>query len=171
MTFLFIALLTASLLFAVYKSLGLHKDSDGDTSFKFNIFKAIPGVILAIPFLLLAMSYTEVTSGSVGVVYRQGKAVRAIQPGPHLLVPFIESAGTVSVKTLTVSPNEDGASSDLQLVTTQVTLAYHFDPAFAIYFATQLIDSSPNAVETKAVNPGDCGSGQGRIRAVTSRPT
>jgi regulator of protease activity HflC (stomatin/prohibitin superfamily) len=98
-------------------------------------------------------SYTEVDSGFVGVVYRQGAAVRAIQPGPHLLVPFLENVSYVSTKTLIWQPNEDGASSDLQQVTTQVTLAYHFDPAFAVYFATQLISNEPNSVENKAVNP------------------
>lgn len=152
MMFLFFLLFLAALGFATYKSLGLTKDNRG-FNVNFSPMKAVPGLVLAvIPFLLMN-SYVKVDSGSMGVVYNQGKAVRAVAPGPHFLFPFLESVSPVSNKTLVWQPNEDGASSDLQQVTTQVTLAYHFDPAYAIYFATQLISAEPNSVENKVVNP------------------
>ena len=141
-----------SLLLTAFLSVKIESNRDGH-SVSFHPLRGIPGALLAVLFLTMCVSYTQVDSGSVGVVYRQGKAVRAIAPGPHLLVPFIESNSGVSNKTLVWQTNEDGASNDLQQVTTQVTLAYHFDPAYAIYFATQLISSEPNSVENKVVNP------------------
>lgn len=59
----------------------------------------------------------------------------------------------VSTKTLVVKPSEDASSLDLQQVHTEVTLAYHFDPDNIAYIYSKLIDSTPNAVETKVVNP------------------
>lgn len=152
-TVIFILLTIAAIGFGIYKSLGLATDARGKTTISPKLSGGILGFVLAVPFFLLALSYTQVDSGTVGVVYRQGKAVRAIEPGPHFLIPFLESSAPVSVKTLIWQPNENGASNDLQQVTTQVTLAYHFDPAYAIYFATQLISAEPNSVENKVVNP------------------
>jgi regulator of protease activity HflC (stomatin/prohibitin superfamily) len=149
---LFVLLFLAALAFTLYSAVKIESTKDGH-SLSFHPLKAIPGALLAVLLLTLCMSYTQVDSGNMGVVYRQGKAVRAIVPGPHMLVPFIESNSPVSNKTLVWRTDEDGASNDLQQVTTQVTLAYHFDPSYAVYFATQLISAEPNSVENKVVNP------------------
>jgi regulator of protease activity HflC (stomatin/prohibitin superfamily) len=152
MGFLFGLLFVLALLFTAFLAVKIESTRDGH-SVSFTPLRAVPGALLSVILLLVCMSYTQVDSGFMGVVYRQGKAVRAIAPGPHLLVPFIESNSPVSNKTLVWKTDEDGASNDLQQVTTQVTLAYHFDPNYAIYFATQLISSEPNSVENKVVNP------------------
>jgi regulator of protease activity HflC (stomatin/prohibitin superfamily) len=149
---LFSLLFVLALLFTAYSVVKIESKEDGH-SVSFHPLKGFPGLIAAILSLALCLSYTQVNSGSMGVVYNQGKAVRAIAPGPHLVMPFLETVSPVSNKTLVWQPNEDGASNDLQRVTTQVTLAYHFDPNYAIYFATQLISAEPNSVENKVVNP------------------
>jgi prohibitin 2 len=111
------------------------------------------GLVLAIPFFLGFMSYSPVDAGYVGVVTRMGAVVGTIQPGPHFVTPFVSHVDQVSTKTMTVSPDEDASSLDLQQVHIRVTLAYHFDSGNIAYIYSNLIDSTANAVETKVVNP------------------
>lgn len=113
----------------------------------------VPYYLGSLVFFLLFLSFTTIDTGHIGVVTRFGQVVRTIEPGAHLITPFIERADEVSIKTLVVKPNEGGSSNDLQLVTTQVTLAYHFDPKYIGYIYSNLIDSSDNAVENKVVLP------------------
>lgn len=108
--------------------------------------------LAAIP-LFLWISFVSVDAGTVAVVTRNGSAVRVLEPGGHFITPFIEQANPVSSKTLAWRVNEDAASSDLQVVHTEVTVTYHFDPKAAIFIFSNLIDASPNAVEYKTLNP------------------
>lgn len=125
----------------------------------------IPWFAASFLALALFMSFTTVSSGSRSVVTRFGKINRVLAPGPHLVLPFVESTNTISVQTLIVRPAEDAASLDLQVVHTQVTLAYHFDPNHVDYIFTHFIDSSDNAVENKVVNPAILEA----IKAVTAK--
>lgn len=118
-----------------------------------NLMKAVPGAIVAFFLLGLFLSWSTVDAGSVGVVKHNGNAVRVLGPGGHFVIPFIESVSPVSVQTLAWKVSEDAASSDLQVVHAEVTVTYHFDPAYAIFIYSTLIDASPNAVENKTLNP------------------
>jgi len=171
MSFLFFLLFLGFLIFGAYKTLVFTttKNEYGRRHINVSIrlLHGLMGFIPAVLFLFMFMSYTQIASGFVGVVYRNGRAVRTIEAGPHLLIPFVESSGPVCTKTLVVKPTEGGSSNDLQIVTTQVTLAYHFDPSYAMYFATQLIDSNDNAVENKVVFPAIIEA----VKAVTAQYT
>lgn len=110
-------------------------------------------ILLSIlPFLGMA-SYSPVESGTVGVVVRQGRVIGMVQPGPHFITPFLAHIDPVSTKTLAVNVDEDASSLDLQQIHARVTLAYHFDGAYVDYIYKNLIDNSPNAVESKVINP------------------
>lgn len=114
------------------------------------------GMALIVPSLvvfLLFVGYSPVEAGSVGVVSRMGAVSGTLPPGPHFVIPFLAHVSELSVKTLVVKPSEDAASHDLQMVHVEVTLAYHFDPAYITYIYTNLVDSTDNAVENKVVNP------------------
>lgn len=110
-------------------------------------------LMLSLLPLVAWLSFVSVDAGTVGVVTRNGSATRILEPGGHFVVPLIERAEPVSVKTLAWKVSEDAASSDLQVVHTEVTVTYHFDPSWAIFIFSNLIDASPNAVENKTLNP------------------
>lgn len=104
-----------------------------------------------IPFFLLALSFTTVDAGSVGVVKRFGQPIREIMPGAHLVMPLTDSVTAVAVQTRIVKPSEIAASHDLQVVHVEVTLAYHVDPAFATTVLTELNDDAESRVITPAI--------------------
>jgi regulator of protease activity HflC (stomatin/prohibitin superfamily) len=113
----------------------------------------IPWAAGALALFLLWLSFVTVDAGTRGIVTRFGEVRRTLEPGAHLVLPFAEHVYPLSVQTLTVKPSEDAASHDLQVVHTQVTLAYHFDPQYVGYLFSQLVDASDNAVENKVINP------------------
>src|SRR5258708_7231297 len=61
----------------------------------------------AVVCMLLAMSYTEVEAGQMGMVKRFGRPVREAGPGLHFILPLIETMQTIAVQTRIVKPNED----------------------------------------------------------------
>ena len=155
---LFLGTLLSGIGLGIYKALGKSgKGYDSSTTFNVGTFAkfALPLVLLALLPLTLFSGYAPVEQGYVGVVKRMGAVTGTLQAGPHFVTPFITSVDPVSTKTLSVSPNEDASSQDLQQVHTQVTLTYHFngDNDSIIYIYSKLIDATPNAVENKVVNP------------------
>lgn len=108
-----------------------------------------PYFLASAAFLLLALSVVEVDAGVMGVVKRFGNPVREAPPGLHFIVPFIEYVQTVATQTRIVHPNEDAASLDLQVVHTEVTLAYHVDPAYATFVLVNL----NNEAEDRVIKP------------------
>lgn len=120
------------------------------------VFAWKPAVaLLALAMLVLCafVGYSPVDAGNVGIVTRMGAVVGTLPPGPHFVTPFVSRVDPVTTKTLTVSPDEDASSLDLQQVHTRVTLAYHFDAAHMTEIYSNLIDGSSNAVENKVVIP------------------
>lgn len=151
---LFLGTLLSGIGLGIFNALG---KKGYDTTFNLGKFAAyaIAGFLLSLLPLTLFSGYAPVNQGYVGVVKRMGAVTGTLQPGPHFVTPFITHVDEVSIKTLSVSPNEDASSQDLQQVHTQVTLTYHFngDNESIIYIYSKLIDNSPNAVENKVVNP------------------
>lgn len=103
----------------------------------------------AVVLTFLALSYTEVEAGQMGMVKRFGKPVREAGPGLHFILPLIETMQTIAVQTRIVKPNEDASSLDLQVVHTEVTLAYHVDPAYATFVMVELNSDA----EERVINP------------------
>lgn len=112
----------------------------------------IPYALLGVVFFLLYMSFTPVNGGTIAVVKRFGNPSRQLSAGGHFIVPFFDDSVTpVDIQTKTVKPSEDAASHDLQVVHTEVTLAYHIDPAFATYDLVNLNLDEQNRVIIPAI--------------------
>lgn len=132
--------------------------------------KGVPAVAkilfaLCVPLFLLFSSFTTVDAGSVGIVTKFGKVESIIGPGAHLVLPIVEAVHPMTTQTLVTKPNEDAASHDLQMVKTEITLAYHFDPAYEGYLYEHVADASDNSIERKVVTPAILEA----IKSVTAR--
>lgn len=46
-------------------------------------------IVLLVPLTLMG-GYTTIDSGEIGVVVRQGEAIRVLQPGPNMRVPYVD---------------------------------------------------------------------------------
>jgi regulator of protease activity HflC (stomatin/prohibitin superfamily) len=146
---LLVLLFVAASIVGLLRTFEFASTADGDRTWKVHATRGVPFFALAIFFGFIAMSFTTVTAGTVGVVLRFGKPVRQLNPGPHFILPFADSVTPVSVQTAIVKPSEDAASHDLQVVHTEVTLAYHVDPAYA----TDVLVSLNDDAETRVIDP------------------
>lgn len=146
MNFLFVTLFLGTLAIGIVFNIIAYARSDCKT---FSFKRGNPWYAASVACLLLAMSYTEIDAGSVGIVKRFGNPVRQADPGLHFILPLVETMNIVAVQTRIVKPNEDAASRDLQVVHTEVTLAYHVDSAYATYILVNL----NNEAETRIINP------------------
>lgn len=115
--------------------------------------RGVPVAASSFIFLFLFLSFTTVGSTERTIVTKYGRVDRMLSPGAHFINPFTDLVYPVSVQTHTVKPAEDAASRDLQIVHTQITLAYHFEADHVDYIFTQLADNSENAVENKVIIP------------------
>jgi prohibitin 2 len=126
-------------------------DRNGNTSFAFKPKRLLPGLLGAVFFFTLLLSYTVVDAGSIGVVKRFGEPVAELTPGLHFIRPFADSVTAVAVQTRIVKPNETASSKDLQAIFVEVTLAYHVDPQFATAILVNLNDDAETRVITPAI--------------------
>jgi regulator of protease activity HflC (stomatin/prohibitin superfamily) len=135
------------------RALKVTRDSSGYSleSFHFHAPSGIPFFAAAAILLVCGLSYTTIDAGRVGIVKRFGKPVRELQPGIHFIVPVADSVTPVLVQTRIVKPSEDASSRDLQVVHTEVTLAYHVDSAYATNILVQLNDDAEDRVITPAI--------------------
>jgi regulator of protease activity HflC (stomatin/prohibitin superfamily) len=113
---------------------------------KVQLFRSVPGLLIAAAFLSLSLSFTEIDAGSVGVVKKFGEPVRQLTAGAHFVIPYAETVTNVAVQTRTIIPEEVASSADLQVVKTKVTLAYHIDPAYATDILVRLNDDAEDRV-------------------------
>src|SRR5579863_7383007 len=118
---------------------------------KVKLSKSLPGIGVALFFLSLALSFTTIDAGSVGIVKKFGEPVRQLQPGAHFVLPYAETVTPVAVQTRIVKPSEEASSQDLQMVNFEVTFAYHVDPQHATEILTQLNDDAEARVITPAI--------------------
>lgn len=115
-------------------------------------FKVAPWTALSIVPLLLMMSFTVVNAGTVSVVKRFGNPSRQLPAGAHWIVPFFDDSVTpIDIQTRIVKPSEDAASHDLQVVHTEVTLAYHVDPNYATFILVNLNANEQDRVVVPAI--------------------
>jgi prohibitin 2 len=146
-----VVLFVASVLFGIYRMF-VYDKHDGFFQFhSINVLRGAPILVVSAVLLLLMLSYVEVDAGTIGVVKRQGNPVRQLSPGAHLIRPIVDVVVPVTVQTKIVKPSEDASSHDLQVVHTEVTLAYHVDPDHAIDVLVSLNDDAENRVITPAI--------------------
>lgn len=118
------------------------------------VVKYVPALVCLAPALLFFALYLGVYSvdgGTVGVVKRFGDPISTLQPGLHFVRPIGDKVKEVSVQTRITKTAEDASSKDLQIVKTEVTLAYHVDKQYAMDILVQLNDDAENRVIIPAI--------------------
>ena len=76
---------------------------------------------------------------------------RTLQPGPHLIMPFIETVQPISVQVQVEKLDSQASSHDLQVVHTQVTLAYYQDPCCVMDIWARLNNDALDRVVIPAI--------------------
>jgi prohibitin 2 len=116
----------------------------------FNFKKIVAAILIAIIAILavsiISQAYQTVPAGYVGVVLQWGNPVRTTGSGLQTITPFVESMAFVNVQVQSATAQEGAASSDLQEVSTSVTVNYQLDQAFAKEIYINLRDQYANRV-------------------------
>jgi regulator of protease activity HflC (stomatin/prohibitin superfamily) len=118
------------------------------------VLKPVPVLVSIAPAVLFFSLYLgayQVDAGTVGVVKRFGNPIGVLQPGLHFVRPIGDTVTEVSVQTKIVKTAEDASSKDLQIVKTEVTLAYHTDKNYALDILVQLNDDAGTRVIVPAI--------------------
>lgn len=145
---LFIALLLAGIWRSVNITLNIHEGRQ----IRYNFRTGIPLFVLALLTFVLWLSFTSIDAGYRGVVLRFGAVTgRILEPGPHLITPFIETVKPISVQVQVEKLESQAASHDLQVVHTQVTLAYYQDPCCVADIWSKLNDDALDRVVIPAI--------------------
>ena len=99
----------------------------------------IPVVALIVIIWLLASTIVIIDAGERGVLLTWGKAHEIpLEAGLHFKVPIQDNVVHVDVRTQKVVADASAASSDLQIVTTEVALNYHVAPGAVAIIYTEL---------------------------------
>ena len=119
------------------------------------IMYTVLGIVL---FFIFMSSFYTVKSGTRKILLTAGEAISVSEEGLNFKLPFYQQTKEVNIKTLHASQGARAASKDLQIVSSTISVNYHFDPTklVNIYKATgfEIEDSiiSPRIQETlKAV--------------------
>lgn len=103
-------------------------------------------IIAILAVAIISQAYQTVPAGYVGVVLQWGNPVRTTGSGLQTITPFVESMAFVNVQVQSATAQESAASSDLQQVSTSVTVNYQLDQAFAKEIYVNLRDQYANRV-------------------------
>lgn len=145
---LFIALLLGGIWRSVNVTLNIHEGRQ----IRYSLRTGMPFFVLALLTFVLWLSFTSVDAGYRGVVLRFGAVMgRILEPGPHLITPFIETVKPISVQVQVEKLESQAASHDLQVVHTQVTLAYYQDPCCVADIWSKLNDDALDRVVIPAI--------------------
>lgn len=145
---LFMALLIAGIWRSVMVTLSVHEGRQ----IRYNLRSGLPFFIAAAVSFILWLSFTSVDAGYRGVVLRFGAVTgRILDPGPHLITPVIETVRPISVQVQVEKLESQAASHDLQVVHTQVTLAYYQDPCCVADIWSKLNDDALDRVVIPAI--------------------
>jgi regulator of protease activity HflC (stomatin/prohibitin superfamily) len=116
-----------------------------------SFFKKILAVIIIVMIALVSVgvltsAYQTVPTGYQGVVIQWGNPVRTVSSGLNLITPIAEDIELVNVQVQAATAQESAASSDLQEVTTSVTVNYQLDANYAKEIYTNLRDQYESRV-------------------------
>ena len=114
-------------------------------------FKKIIAVIIIVmvaivSVAILTSAYKTVPTGYQGVVLAWGNPVRTVGSGLNTIMPIAEDIELVNTQVQSATAQESAASSDLQEVTTAVTVNYQIDAAYAKEIYTNLRDQYESRV-------------------------
>jgi len=142
----------AFLLLGVWRIVVVTKSAHGDSQLSSHVGSGIPFFTAAALVFIFWMSFTTVDSGYRGVVLRFGAVTgRTLEPGPHLITPFLETVRPISVQVQVEKLDSQASSHDLQVVHTQVTLAYYQDPCCVTDIWAKLNDDAVGRVVIPAI--------------------
>ncbi len=110
---------------------------------------AIIVMISIVSVAVLTNAYQTVPTGYQGVVLAWGNPVRTVSSGLNLITPIAENIALVNTQIQKATAQESAASSDLQEVSTSVTVNYQLDAAYAKEIYTNLRDQ----YETRVILP------------------
>ena len=90
-------------------------------------------VLAVIGFMIVWSGFTTIDQGNVGVRLRFGQAVDTLQPGFHVIIPFMDRVVIFSTRTKKESYDKVNAySRDIQAADNLVSVNYRVDGAKAI---------------------------------------
>lgn len=106
-----------------------YKESFSDDPAKY-IAKIVGAITIGLLLVVLAMgSFYTVGAGERGVVLTWGSAsTTASEPGLHFKIPIAQKVAKMGVQTNKYVATASAASSDLQVVTSQIAVNYHLNP-------------------------------------------
>lgn len=140
------------LILGLWRGVNVSMNADRGRNIRFNALRGSPFFILAALIFIFWMSFTTIDSGYRGVVLRFGAVTgRTLQPGPHLITPFIETVQPISVQVQVEKLDSQASSHDLQVVHTQVTLAYYQDPCCVMDIWARLNNDALDRVVIPAI--------------------
>lgn len=152
MSFLLLLVLIGLILLGIWRSVAVSMNVHDGRQVRYNLLRGAPFFLFAAIVFAFWMSFTTVDSGYRGVVLRFGAVTgRTLDPGPHLITPFIETVRPISVQVQVEKVEAQAASHDLQVVHTQVTLAYYQDPCCVTDIWAKLNDDALNRVVVPAI--------------------
>ena len=152
MGFFLLLLLAGCLALGLWLSVVVTSNVHDGRQVRYNLARGVPFFVVAAFVLLFWMSFTTVDAGYRGVVLRFGALTgRTLDPGPHLIMPFIETVRPISVQVQVEKLDSQASSHDLQVVHTQVTLAYYQDPCCVADIWSKLNDDALARVVIPAI--------------------
>lgn len=152
MSFLLLLVLVSVVLLGIWRSVAVSMNVHDGRQVRYNFLRGLPFFLAAALLFIFWMSFTTVDAGYRGVVLRFGAVTgRILDPGPHLITPFIETVRPISVQVQVEKLESQAASHDLQVVHTQVTLAYYQDPCCVTDIWAKLNDDAVNRVVIPAI--------------------
>lgn len=95
-----------------------------------------------------------VPAGYKGILLNFGSVSGTLDPGFHWISPIGQQVVLVSIQTQSAQADENAASSDLQEITTSVTVNYQIDSAFVKEVYTTLRDQYQSRVIIPAMQDG-----------------
>lgn len=97
----------------------------------------VSGVIAFVALIALLLSFTSVSTGSLGIVTRGGQVESTIGAGFHLISP-IDSVNDIDLQTQKEQADATAASADQQSVFTTVAVNYRVDEVHAVDLYTNV---------------------------------
>ena len=95
-------------------------------------------IVVATVASVFANAARTVPAGYEGVLLNWGQPIATLSSGFHWISPIGQDIALVNVQTQSATAQESAASSDLQEITTSVTVNYQVDPIYALQVYTSL---------------------------------
>jgi prohibitin 2 len=152
MGYLLFIVFVAFLLLGIWRATAITLSVHEGRKLDLKLSRGLPFFAISALIFVFWLSFTTIDAGYRGVVLRFGALTgRTLEPGPHLIIPVFETVKPISVQVQVEKLDSQAASHDLQVVHTQVTLAYYQDPCCVTDIWAKLNDDSLDRVVIPAI--------------------